>query len=277
MVSLKKLTFSGMAALCNKVLKNTSTQTLLFNSIRLNRSEVSQALENEEARFLGYCFSRRDYARSQILQDLWVCFELGEKRDGFFVEFGATNGLKNSNTWLLETKFGWKGILAEPNPIWHDELFANRRASIERMCVSSTSGDVVTFVATDTSDPELSAIASFSDGDHFAAVRSKGRRIQVETISLDDLLDKYGAPPVIDYMSIDTEGSELAILSAFSFNRKIKLLSVENNPKTEREIDALLRRKGYVRVFRQFSQWDGWYVSEELRVNQKREIIAPAA
>ena len=51
------------------------------------------------------------------MQDLWVCYELGEKRDGFFVEFGATNGVKNSNTWLLETKLGWKGILGRTKSI----------------------------------------------------------------------------------------------------------------------------------------------------------------
>jgi len=43
--------------------------------------------------------------KSQHLQDLFVLSELDYKSNGFFVEFGATNGLSISNTWLLEKYF----------------------------------------------------------------------------------------------------------------------------------------------------------------------------
>ena len=209
------------------------------------------------------------------MQDLWVCYELGEKTDGYFVEFGATNGLKNSNTWLLEQVFGWKGILGEPNPIWHADLAANRQGSIEHKCVSSRSHETVTFIATNDTDPELSGIASSADADHFAETRSTGTRIEIGTISLDDLLDKYQAHQQIDYMSIDTEGSELDIVSNYSFSRKFKLISIENNPKNEVAVDEILAANGYVRVFRQFSQWDSWYVARELRADKPLSIAAP--
>lgn len=48
--------------------------------------------------------------KAQHLQDLFVLSELDYKTDGFFVEFGATDGLSISNTWLLEKYFNWKGI-----------------------------------------------------------------------------------------------------------------------------------------------------------------------
>ncbi|UIY31069.1 FkbM family methyltransferase [Neorhizobium galegae] len=90
------------------------------------------------------------------------------------------------------------------------------------------------------------------------------------------MLDKYDAPREIDYISIDTEGSELDILSAFDFSRRrFSLISVEQNSKTEKGIEELLRRNGYTRVFPQFSQWDGWYVSSELRSAAPFEIAAP--
>lgn len=240
--------------------KKKPLQQILFNGMRLEREELYDILSDRDLKFLGYCLARKEWSRSQILQDLWVCFELGEKPGGYFVEFGATNGLVNSNTWLLESRFGWKGILAEPNPVWHTALRANRHAHIEDLCVFSRTGDTVEFLTTDDSDPELSSIAQFSEGDHFAGVRQSGGRMSIGTISLTDLLVKYDAPEVIDYISIDTEGSELDILRPFDFDRfKFRLLSVELNPKTEPEIQRLLEGQGYERVFPAFSQWDGWF------------------
>ena len=51
---------------------------------------------------------------SQLRQDLFVLNELDFKENGYFVEFGATDGIKLSNSYLLEKSFNWNGILAEP-------------------------------------------------------------------------------------------------------------------------------------------------------------------
>jgi FkbM family methyltransferase len=266
MARLVKRGISAVAYAVYLVAKNASLRRMLFNSVRLNRIESERFRNIDEYSFLLYCFLKRPESRSQILQDLWVSYELGEKRDGFFVEFGATNGVVNSNTWLLEKKYGWKGILAEPNPVWHSTLAANRNSAVDHRCVDSSSGKMVAFLATDGSDPELSSIAEFASGDHFADVRAGGTVIEVETISLNDLLIEHNAPFEIDYLSIDTEGSEYAILSEFDFSRyDVTLMSVEQNRHTEPKIEALLTKQGFLRVFKEFSQWDGWYVRAERR------------
>lgn len=275
-MKFKNIVLSKFAKTSRMIIENTSLQKMLFNAIRLNRQETDNLVRSPDLQFLAFCLSRRWMSKAQILQDLWVCFELGEKTGGYFVEFGATNGLSNSNTWLLEKRLGWKGILAEPNPVWHAELAGNRTACIEHLCVSSKSDEVVTFLTTNDTDPELSAIATFAGGDHFADLRQKGQRIAIATISLNDLLDKYNAPQEIDYISIDTEGSEFDILSAFDFGkRRFRLLSVEQNMQTGGKIQLLLEGNGYVRVFPNFSQWDGWYVSREMRAAKQPAIAAP--
>ena len=263
-MNIRHHSLKAAASLVRPFVRKPSIQQVLFNGIRLQREELSDILNERDLKFLAYCVARREWSKSQILQDLWVCFELGEKTNGYFVEFGATNGLVNSNTWLLEKKLGWRGILAEPNPVWHADLSANREAHIETLCVYSKSGETVEFLNTDESDPELSSIATYSEDDHFAQTRQKGDRISIETISLTDLLAKYDAPERIDYMSVDTEGSELDILNAFDFSRyTFELLSVEVNPKTESDIQKLLEGQGYKRVFPGFSQWDAWFRKEE--------------
>jgi FkbM family methyltransferase len=255
---IKELGASAVAALAHR----DDTRQLVFNALRLRRPEIMTLRDIDEVRFLAYIFERIETSKSQILQDLWVGFELAEKRGGFFVEFGATNGLTNSNTWLLENHFGWSGILAEPNAVWHAELSRNRRCVIDRRCVYSESGQTVSFVSPD--DPELSAISVTGGRDHFAGVRQAAATFDVETISLNDLLDEYHAPDVIDYMSVDTEGSEFEILEGFDFTKRhIRLLSVEhNNTPQEAKIDQLLTKHNFRRRFPEFSQWDGWYTCD---------------
>jgi hypothetical protein len=86
----------------------------------------------------------------------------------------------------------------------------------------------------------------------------------VETISLTDLLDQHGFGSV-DYLSLDTEGSELMILSAFNFERfSPQVISVEHAYNMERRdaLFALLSRHGYRRKFSVLSQIDDWGIKD---------------
>ena len=200
-------------------------------------------------------------SKSQLRQDLFVLSELNFKFDGYFVEFGATNGIDLSNTYLLEEKFSWRGILAEPAKIWHQELSKNRKKSaIDVSCVWKSSGEVLIF--NETSAPELSTLDSFSNADIHVDFRKNGQKYQVSTISLNDLLEKYKSPRNIDYLSIDTEGSEFEILNSFNFdNYDIKIITCEHNFGENRDkIYTLLTSKGYERKFESVSLFDDWYV-----------------
>lgn len=199
-------------------------------------------------------------AKGQLLQDLFVLNETKEKRNGFFVEFGSTNGVDFSNTYLLEKEFGWTGILAEPARCWHRSLRRNRKARIDTRCVWSRSGETVQFNETDTAG--LSTIDSFSGSDMHARDRERGQKYSVKTVSLNDLLRENNAPQTIDYLSIDTEGSEFDILQAFNFSAyDVRIITCEHNYTPMREkIHALLAAKGYQRKYENVSQYDDWYV-----------------
>lgn len=200
-------------------------------------------------------------SQSQIKQDLFVLLTTNFLQGGYFVDFGATNGFELSNTYLLEKRFGWKGILAEPAKIWHAELKRNRTAHIETDCVWKKSGELLQF--NEVKEAELSTISQFtSNGDSAKESRKDCISYPVATISLLDLLEKFNAPKIIDYLSIDTEGSEFEILNSFDFNKyHIKIITCEHNYTPKRnKIYELLTQQGYVRKFVGFSRWDDWYI-----------------
>jgi hypothetical protein len=78
---------------------------------------------------------------------------------------------------------------------------------------------------------------------------------------LIDLLRKYNAPKHIDYLSIDTEGSEYDILSEFDFNEySFGIITVEHNYTSQRDkIFNLLLQNGYKRKHEKHSLFDDWY------------------
>lgn len=203
-------------------------------------------------------------SNSQLGQDVFALSETGLKEGGFFVEFGATNGIHLSNTYLLEKEFGWNGIVAEPAMQWHTDLRNNRSCHIEIDCVWKESNAHLLF--NEASYGELSTLDAYSSSDLHSTNRTHGKKYEVSTISLVDMLDKYRAPRTIDYLSIDTEGSEYEILASFDFSKyQFRVITCEHNYESLREkIFSLLTKNGYVRKYEELSEFDDWYVKAGL-------------
>lgn len=225
-------------------------------NIKIKNNALNIFLIYGDSRILEYI----DQSKSQLYQDMFVLLHLNFKKDGFFVEFGATNGIDLSNTYLLEKQFNWRGILAEPSKGWHEYLEKNRNASIEKKCVWSKSNLKLDF--SESEDQELSTVSEFLKGDLHRREKKISKKYIVETISLEDLLDTYGAPKLIDYLSIDTEGSEYEILKNFDFEKyQFKIITCEHNFTYKRDlIFELLSKNGYERVFDELTSFDDWYV-----------------
>jgi FkbM family methyltransferase len=202
-------------------------------------------------------------SRSQIRQDLVALALARKKRNGFFVEFGATNGIRYSNSYLLETQFSWDGVLCEPAKIWHSELVLNRKCAIDFGCVWSNSNSTMEFV--EAHSAELSTVQKFAFSDLHATQRENGKTYKVRTISLVELLEKHNAPLVIDYLSIDTEGSEFQILENFPFDRyKFKFITCEHNySENQKLVKNLLEKEGYKRILQDFSDFEDWFIPVE--------------
>lgn len=213
-------------------------------------------------------------AKAQLRQDIVVAVLSRMKRNGYFVEFGATDGVYLSNTFLLEEQLGWTGILAEPARVWLAALRENRpNAIIDDRCVYEKTGAQLMFREVQ-SDFALSTIVEFSDVDLHRNTRKVGETYPVETVTLEDLLAQHGAPEEIDFLSIDTEGSELSILQAFDFSRfRFNVIACEHNYSSTRDrVLDLLKSNGYHRILNEISLFDDWFVHETL-VSQLDSIL----
>ncbi len=258
--ALRALGFSGKDARSADEMLN-----LLRAQRKAQRRPEADPMAPELFNFFNFAMARAGRSQGQLFQDLWVAFELAEARAGYFVEFGATNGITMSNSHMLEKHYGWQGIVAEPNPEYHDRLGRERACHISHRCVFSRSGERMEFLCTEQG--VYSRLAEVDPEDmHEAEKRLDPRRIEVETVSLEDLLQEFSAPDTIDYLSVDTEGSEFEILSAFDFSRRfVRCLTVEHNFTPMREaLHGLLTAQGYIRRFPEFTRFDDWYVHRDV-------------
>jgi FkbM family methyltransferase len=181
-------------------------------------------------------------------QDQFVVDLLGGQRGGYFLDSGASDGVEGNNTLRLETEYGWRGICVEPNPAFFAELVTRRTAHCVSCCLYDREGEV-DFV-------EASTLGGILDEYHPDLLRYARDVFDVpDTVrrparTIASILREAGAPRVIDYWSLDTEGSELAILKSFPFaDYRVRIITVEHNHFPVRdEIHELLTGLGYHRV-----------------------------
>ena len=187
---------------------------------------------------------------SQVGQDRFLLenFFRG-KRSGVFVDVGAYDGEKFSNSLFFERTMGWTGLCIEPLPAAFARLHATRKAICENVCVADFEGEADFVEADDPGRNEkmLSGLSAKFDAHHLRfmeslAVRRESRKVKVTKLS--QLLEKHSLFD-IDYCSIDTEGAELPILGELDLTRfRVRVFTIEDNWGDER-IPRLMAQKGY--------------------------------
>jgi len=205
------------------------------------------------------------------LQVLWIMYLFDCKRNGYFVEFGACDGLHFSNTNLLEKEFGWTGILSEPSRNYSKSIIKNRSATIDKRVVWSRTGETIEFGEVSASG--LSGVySSFRHGGNALGKRKALgiKKYMVETVSLNDLLSQYEAPLDFDLLSIDTEGSEMEIIKNFDLNKfRPKVITIETagDLDLEKKFEGIFLKYGYKSVGSKLNDKSNvWFVLNEIHI-----------
>jgi len=179
-----------------------------------------------------------DASPAQYQQDLWV-LQKTKMTPGFYLEIGCGDGILLNNTYLLE-QHGWKGISVDPFPMdWSRRTNPLVKTAIwDKACVTR-------FVRGAYLGGIEECLGKWKTSDNL----KNAEVVELTTFPIRDFLASYKVPQTIDYLSIDTEGSEHDILAAFPFDsHSIRLITVEHNHEEPKRtmIKELLGRHGYV-------------------------------
>lgn len=171
-------------------------------------------------------------------QDKYLYEEIFKNNsNGIFVDFGAYDGIESSNSYFFEKELGWDGICVEPLPQIFIKLQSNRKCLCINKCISDNykNGEFLHVIPENppgtiignkrvSNIEKMSGLVEFYNNQHKKLIDSRlnelgGRKetFEVECIPADDVL-KLLPSKKIDYLTIDTEGSELHILKSIDFN-----------------------------------------------------------
>lgn len=174
--------------------------------------------------------------------------------NGTFMETGAGNGIRDSNTLFFEEQLGWSGLLVEGSTENFLALFADgrRKRSVKTYAAVCERRGMTKFVG----DGQAAGAVEDMTRHH---VESWGRHFKslevydVPCERMDRMVERAGLGRVIDFWSVDLEGGEWRALSTFDWSRhKVRVIAVEMGVgcfmKKRNRCAALLRDRGFCRV-----------------------------
>lgn len=204
-----------------------------------------------------YYYSRSHY--SQYSEEFAIRTFFKNRRNGFFVDAGASHYSRNSTTYFLEQKLGWRGISVDPIDTFAEGYRKFRPGTrFFVYALSDRSGEMTDFFRGETIE-DLSTLVP-------ARVTTDMVKQRVQTITLNDLLAENGVER-IDLLSMDIEGYETTALAAFDIRRYAPaLVCIEAPLENGAKLMAYFRNNGYSRIESLSSLDDGlnWYF-ERLR------------
>lgn len=161
---------------------------------------------------------------AQFGEDRLLAAHFAGRRDGFYVEVGAYDGVEGSATAYFD-EIGWRGILVEAVPELAERCRAARPRAQTFNCAAVAPGapaEVVFEVVEGA--PGVSSLSSLAvRRDELRAVehiadRVRIRRVTVPAKTLDQILQEGDAPD-IDFITIDANGHERDVLRGFALDR----------------------------------------------------------
>ena len=188
---------------------------------------------------------------SQVGQDKYI-YEtfFKDRKDGFFLDIGAHDGIEKSNSYFFEKNLNWKGICVEPIPEVFDKLKNNRECVCIQAGISNKNGTSMFWKIEGYSEMLSGLEENYNDLHKQRILKEIAEHggnlteIEIQVLDINTLL-KGNNVSKVDYCTMDVEGSEEKILSVFDSKKfDIEVFTVENNYQSK-SIRSLMKSKGY--------------------------------
>lgn len=180
---------------------------------------------------------------------LLLSLNLSPPKNAFYVDVGANHPVRGSLTFALDRR-GWKGVCVEPNPSLAALFLGRRNCSLDTRVVAD--GRPARFVREVNDELSGLILDSVGETDHAA----KEAAPFVPTVRLEEVLHERGAPPNIEFLSLDVEGADHLVVSDSLLSKfRFGLVLVERPQKTTA---ARLFRNGF--LFCQHFLFDALFV-----------------
>ena len=151
------------------------------------------------------------------------------KKNGFFLEIGAYDGIEGSNCFHFEKFLNWNGIAFEPSKVQYEKLKNNRNCKILNKAMSNSIVEV-DFVEVIEGLTQMSGIKNENYTAEKIIKKNGQSKTEISKIITTTFDQEVSIDQEIDYLSIDIEGGELSVLETIDFEKyTIKVVSVENN------------------------------------------------
>jgi len=221
--------------------------------IKPDATPISPAISSKNKKQLYQCDIPNPNFLSQVGQDKWVYDKFFTNRcGGVYLDIGAHDGKGISNSYFFEHEANWRGMCVEPNPQTFKTLAVNRPRCININAVLGQEKKKMTFRVVKGVDV-LSGLVEFMDPRHLDRIAGEKKLnnlkdediydVQVDMLQATELLEVHDMLN-IDFLSLDTEGSELQILRSFDWSKiNIHVMTVENNFRSS-DVKDYLKEKG---------------------------------
>lgn len=202
---------------------------------------------------------RKSFGLSKL--DLKLRPYLKNIKNGFFVEAGANDGVKQSNTYYFEKYLGWKGLLIEPIPEIFERCRKNRPNSLTEnyaLVAPDYPNNTIIMRYSNLMSVVKGGMRTKEDEDKHIenGCRLKNLKtyeVNVPASTLTAILDKNSVKK-IDLLSLDVEGYELPALQGLDYNRyRPTYILVEARYKDE--ITNFLTKQSY-KAIANFNEYD---------------------